>query len=153
MKLEKSISFICPTPFLNWGAVAHTFTDFFHFPAIFLFLFHQCTFASASYFLLFGYFLILPSHFLSLLFPFCFRKPSRKKMTLIFLSYSLSCHSQHPLILLQKNLLLLSKRFSYDLSFILVLIWNKKLILFIKIRITINIKSYSSKYFSIPTQI
>ena len=89
MKLEKSISFICPTPFLNRGAVAHTFTDFFRFPAIFLFLFLQCTFASASYFLLFGYFLILPSHFLSLLFPFCFRKPSKKKMTLIFLSYTL----------------------------------------------------------------
>ena len=98
IRLGKSITLVYPTPFLIPRGCCAYFHRLFHFPAIFSFYSSDvCIFASASYFLLFGDFLIVPSHFLSLLFPSCFWKPTRKKMTLIFFVLH-SFHAIHSIL-------------------------------------------------------
>ena len=65
IRLGKSITLVYPTPFLIPRGCCAYFHRLFHFPAIFSFYtLDVCIFSSASYFLLFGDFPIVPSHFL-----------------------------------------------------------------------------------------
>ena len=92
IRLGKSITLVYPTPFLiPRGCCAYFHRLFIFPPFISFYSLDVCSiFASASYFLLFGDFLIVPSHFLSMCFLLAFENQRGRKWLWSFLSYTLT---------------------------------------------------------------
>ena len=91
IRVGKSITLACPTLFLKPKGCCAYFHRLFIFPPFFSFYsLDVCIFASASYFLLFGDFLIVPSHFLSMCFLLAFENQRGRKWLWSFLSYTLT---------------------------------------------------------------